>query len=623
MLQVLAFQLYKIIPNFLLRWRTNSLDVRQHKIYCEKLVIVIMLLILYAVISYLFVYESWLRCTNIIDIINNADLSAKIYKTKIFHRENTFCNTMDGFLVVYISFLSATLFTNIVLGILFNYYRKYKDSKTSKDPLCFDDKIIVHIPLYNEDYNTIKSTIDSVSRLNYCKDNILMLIVIDGIIMSKDKYGNESTTDYTLLHDVLDNEDFKYDFSNGLVYNNCIQYKDNKLKIYNGEYSDISYSVIVKCGNDLETIKKGNRGKKDSALIIYETIYYMCKPLEITNSSYSLIIQNINEGLVFYKKLNEYGYMLIIDCDTDAEPNSLIQLLNYLHININCIAVCGETVVKNNRENYITIVQSFEYFISHLLLKTFENLMYRVLVLSGCFTLFRLKQNDEPTINTNIISKYTKEAEGIYERNLLDLGEDRYLTILIIQEYPTKHLAYISEAKSYTNVPNTFNILIDQRRRWTNSLITCLILLATKPPRQNIIKHLSMYLIITMELFIIFLLPLVIVIGLINSVISITIQGYSLLPVVITVIIILINFIITVFVVRIDMMIRFVPFFTYLPVFSIIIPLYSIINLDNLKWGLTRDTVAIVNSNENIDALEIDREYRETLTPSNNITILA
>lgn len=578
MIYRLGYSLHAVLP---------SLNV----VYCEKLVILVILSLLYALIILIFVYYTWKECTNIVDLIQDINHN-KTYYTRLFHRNDMYCNSMDVVFIIYLVFLLSTLMLNIIFGIIYEYYRKYKNSKVNKDKSLYTDKIIIHIPLYNEDYDTIKSTIDSICSLNFTLDNILILIVVDGIITNKE---SNCTTDYTLLNLVLNNTDYIDEYSQNEVFNNTIDYKNNKLKLYNGKYKTVNYSVILKCGNDNEIYndKRGNRGKKDSVLIIYETINN-----SDTDNCYNLIVDKIEENLDI--PFISYKYMLILDCDTDVEQNGLILLLNYINVNPKCIAVCGQTIVKNKNENYITMVQSFEYFISHLLLKTYEHILYNIFVLSGCFTLLKLRHSEtnEPIINTNIINKYTKEANSLYQKNLLELGEDRYLTVLMIQEYPNNNISYISDAKCYTNVPNTFKILIDQRRRWTNSLITCLALLGLEPPTQSIFRHMKMYLLIIMELFIIFILPLVIIIGLINTVISITVQGYSFIPLLITIIIILLNLIVTVLALKIDMILRFIPFFFFLPIFSIFIPLYSIINLDNLKWGLTRDAPATNDSNE-------------------------
>lgn len=608
MIQILGNKLYYITPDRYLKWKTNSNLKEKHILYCEKLAIISILFILYAIIIFVFTYLNWKKCTNIIDLIHG--INDKTYKEDLFRRSNSFCNTMDGFFVVYVSFLIIILFLNILFGIIYRYYRKYKCSKTDKNKDNYSEKVIVHIPLYNEDFNTIKSTIDSVCNLNYNMDNILLLIIVDGIITNS---NSDKSTDYVLLGEVLRNNNYVDEYNNK-INDNSIKYKDNRLKIYNGVYQAINYSVILKIGNLEETNRRGNRGKKDSALIIYETIFYMTENVgEASITSYDLIIEKLQESVDNkFQSILDYNHMMIIDCDTDIETNGLISLCDYLMSNDDCVAVCGQTVVKNTSENFITVVQSFEYFISHLLLKTFEHIVYKVLVLSGCFTLFKLRINGKPTINMNIINNYTKDAKSLYEKNLLELGEDRYLTVLIIQEYPDKHLSYISDAECLTNVPNSLSVLIDQRRRWCNSLIVCLFLLFLKAPKQSLFKHLKMYMVLLTEMFIVFILPVVIIIGLVNSIISIAIQGFSLMPVLITVIIILLNLIIVILAGRLDMALRFIPFFICLSVFSIYMPIFSIMNLDNLKWGLTRD----------IEINDAEESFIEITTPSNEIITL-
>jgi len=601
MIQIIGNILYNILPKFILKWRTKSEEKINHIYYCQKIAILLLLIILYNIIVIIFVYYQWLKCTNIIHLINNK-YNENINKTKLFYRKDDFCNITDWFFIIYLVFLIFTLGLNVIFGIFYNYYRKYKNNILNKDNTLYNDKVIIHIPLYNENEDVIKKTIDSIKDLNYNLDNILLMIVLDGIIINKKSNKN---IDEVLLKSILQNSEYINNLETNNLYNNTIKYKDNNLKLYNGLYHNINYIVIIKCGNnnEINNPKRGNRGKKDSALIIYETINFINNEYfkKEYNNTYTNIINYIQHSITFKEhSINEYNYILILDCDTEIEKNSLLSLLSYLKNNTDCIAVCGQTVVKNKYESFITIIQCFEYFISHLLLKTFEHIMYNVFVLSGCFTLIKLTNNNKTVINKNIIKKYI-EIDGnnsLYEKNLLDIGEDRYLTSLILQEFPDKNLSYISDALCYTDVPNTFKILIDQRRRWTNSLISCLFLLILQPPKQSLFQHLKMYLIIIMELFIIFVLPLVIIIGLFNSILSITLQGYSFVPLFITIFIIFLNLIIIIIVGKFDMILKFVPFFTFLPIFSIIIPLYSILNLDNLKWGLTRDTEEV---NDNID----------------------
>jgi len=617
MINNIAKCLYKLLPTRFLTWKSNSDKYDKHILYCEKLIILILLFILYNLIIVTFVFLQWKKCTNIIDLIHNKIIDDTKYSNKFFKRDDDFCNITDGFFITYIAFLVITLILNVIFGIFYEYYRKYKNYTFKKDKNNFDDKIIIHIPLYNEDEDIIKSTIESILNVNYNIDNLLLLIVIDGIIMNKQKL---KTTDYILLNNIFNNDEYMNDKLNDSVYENTINYKDNNLKIYTGLYKEINYSVVVKCGNEFEE-KRGNRGKKDSALIIYETIEFLCNGFfKEYDETFTPIIEKFQQSLTSKSQnIVDYDYMLILDCDTDIEFNGLLNLLNYIKNNTKCIAVCGQTIVKNKYESLITMIQSFEYFVSHLLLKTFEHILYNIFVLSGCFTLIKLKHNEKPTINQNIIAKYTAEGNTLYEKNLLEIGEDRHLTCLILQEHPDNDISYISDAECFTCVPTTFKVLIDQRRRWTNSLITCLFLLLLEPPKQSLFRHFKMYLIIIMEMFIIFVLPLVILIGIINSVISLTLQGFSLIPLAITLIIIFLNLIIVTLVCKFSMILKFIPFFFFLPVFSIIIPWYSILNIDDLKWGLSRDNDdTIVNANDDNIIITPNNSYISINSPFAN-----
>ena len=71
------------------------------------------------------------------------------------------------------------------------------------------------------------------------------------------------------------------------------------------------------------------------------------------------------------------------------------------------------------------------------------------------------------------------------------------------------------------------------------------------------------------------------------------------------------------------MIFRFFAFFTYLPIFSIVIPLYSILNLDNLKWGLTRNIGIESNPNSDNEVEgEGNRRFTEILTPNQSYSII-
>jgi hypothetical protein len=56
-------------------------------------------------------------------------------------------------------------------------------------------------------------------------------------------------------------------------------------------------------------------------------------------------------------------------------------------------------------------------------------------------------------------------------KNLLHLGEDRYLTTLLLKHFSNYKTQFVRDAHAYTVVPDEWSVLLSQRRRWINSTI--------------------------------------------------------------------------------------------------------------------------------------------------------
>ena len=103
--------------------------------------------------------------------------------------------------------------------------------------------------------------------------------------------------------------------------------------------------------------------------------------------------------------------------------------------------------------------------------------------LPGCFTLFRLRTVDKgrPLLISNlVIDDYAEnDVDTLHKKNLLHLGEDRYLTTLILKHFPTFKTKFAPDARAMTAAPEKWSILLSQRRRWINSTIHNLFELVT------------------------------------------------------------------------------------------------------------------------------------------------
>lgn len=120
-------------------------------------------------------------------------------------------------------------------------------------------------------------------------------------------------------------------------------------------------------------------------------------------------------------------------------------------------------------------MQVYEYYISHHLAKAFESLFGSVTCLPGCFTMYRLRTHDthKPLFVANqIIEDYSENrVDTLHMKNLLHLGEDRYLTTLLLKHFSKYKTMFVRDAHAYTVAPDDWKVLLSQRRRWINSTI--------------------------------------------------------------------------------------------------------------------------------------------------------
>jgi len=158
------------------------------------------------------------------------------------------------------------------------------------------------------------------------------------------------------------------------------------------------------------------------------------------------------------------------------------------------IGICGETRLKNEEDSWWTMIQVFilmsarfnlspaatctkvyEYYISHNLSKAFESLFGSVTCLPGCFSMYRIRTADKgrPIIISNrIIDEYSEpNVDTLHKKNLLSLGEDRFLTTLLMKHFPTFKTKFTPDARAHTVAPESWRVLLSQRRRWINSTV--------------------------------------------------------------------------------------------------------------------------------------------------------
>lgn len=169
-----------------------------------------------------------------------------------------------------------------------------------------------------------------------------------------------------------------------------------------------------------------------------------------------------------------YELVLMVDADTEVDECSLNTMVSFMMRDASIAAICGETRITNERDSWVTMMQVYEYFISHHLAKAFESLFGTVTCLPGCFSLYRIRSaNNTPVLaSPKLIKGYSENnVNTLHLKNLLHLGEDRYLTTLLLKTFPYMKTKFTEHAKANTVVPDNWGVLISQRRRWINSTV--------------------------------------------------------------------------------------------------------------------------------------------------------
>jgi len=345
------------------------------------------------------------------------------------------------------------------------------------------------VTCYSEGTMAIRTTLDSVATTDYPNSHKILLVICDGMVKG---HGEEFATPDIVLgmmrdHTVLPDE--VQPFSYVAVASGSKRH--NMAKVYCGFYDygedsripgekqqRVPMVVVVKCGTPAESSlsKPGNRGKRDSQIILMSFLQKVMFDERMTELEYEMFngiwkITGISPDF--------YEVVLMVDADTTVFPDCLTHMVSAMVIDPDIMGLCGETKIANKRESWVTAIQVFEYFVSHHLAKSFESVFGGVTCLPGCFSMYRIKapkggQNYWVPIlaNPDIVEHYSENVvDTLHKKNLLLLGEDRYLTTLMLRTFPKRKQVFVPQAVCKTTVPNQFNVLLSQRRRWINSTI--------------------------------------------------------------------------------------------------------------------------------------------------------
>ncbi|KAL3419762.1 Chitin synthase 6 [Phlyctema vagabunda] len=514
-------------------------------------------------------------------------------------RDSFKCQVNNYILLVFTILLCAVILVKFLAALQFGSKRR---------PAPQDKFVICQVPAYTEGEDSLRKALDSLTALQYDNKRKLLCVICDGMIVGG---GNDRPTPKIVL-DIL-GVDPKID-PPALPFKSVGESSEqlNYGKVYSGLYeyegNVVPYLVVVKVGKESEQTKSkpGNRGKRDSQILLMSFLNRVhhrspMSPLELE------MFHQINNIIGVDPEL--YEYLLMIDADTQVREDSLNRLVAACANNAKIAGICGETSLENEERSWWTMIQVYEYFISHNLAKAFESLFGSVTCLPGCFTMYRLRTADKGKpliISDAVIHDYSDcVVDTLHKKNLLSLGEDRYLTTLMTRHFPHMSYKFIADAYASTAAPETWSVLLSQRRRWINSTIHNLAELIFVKDMCGFCLF-SMRSVVIIDLFGTLILPATTVylayliyrvanrqgqFPLISIIMIAAVYGLQAL----------------IFILKrqwqhIGWMIIYIMAF---PIYSFVLPVYSFWNQDNFSWGNTR---IVIGEKGNKQVVAVDDE---------------
>lgn len=319
------------------------------------------------------VTDDWNALDESIRLPNMQCLENLFYVGETDFRQSARCQVNNYILLAFTIILCTVIVVKFLAALQFGSKRR---------PAAQDKFVICQVPAYTEGEDQLRKGLDSLTALAYDNKRKLICVICDGMIVGG---GNDRPTPKIVL-DIL-GVDPKVD-PPALPFKSVGRSAEqlNYGKVYSGLYeyegNVVPYLVVVKVGKESEQKKSkpGNRGKRDSQILLMQFLNRVhhrapMSPLELE------MFHQVNNIIGVDPEL--YEYVLMVDADTMVREDSLNRLVASCSNDSKIIGICGETSLENEDQSWWTMIQVYEYYISHHLAKAFESLFGSVTCLPG------------------------------------------------------------------------------------------------------------------------------------------------------------------------------------------------------------------------------------------------
>ncbi len=250
-------------------------------------------------------------------------------------------------------------------------------------------------------------------------------------------------------------------------------YETIKLAYNTGYPLDKLEVIIVNDGSTDNTGSEIIRAKKDYPSLVVEEF--------ATNQGKRVAITRCVE-------IATGEFYIMLDSDTFLEKDSIINVVQQFK-DERVAAISGRTDVYNLKDNLLTRIQGFKYYVAYRLFKSFESKFGTVSCCPGCFSAYRASKIK------GVMDEWNNRKFFGYR---CVAGEDRALTTLLLKN---NRICYSDRARAKTIVPETLKSFAIQQKRWMRSWFRESLFVSAFMWKKNPIPAASFYVMLVISFF--------------------------------------------------------------------------------------------------------------------------
>ena len=302
------------------------------------------------------------------------------------------------------------------------------------------------VPCYNESEAEVYHTLQSVAAQHVVpEDRRMMIIVCDGSVKGCRNYYSTDTILKTLLQVSSIPEYIEYRTWTG---------QTNVISLYLTVYSGIPTLLLV---------KSGNVGKRDTLVLVRRALYAY---------NNNCVTCDLDEKLVMYVSSVfanfAVDYVIGMDADTILDAFATYNLVADMDDHPQwqgSVALVLVDLQRASRWNLLVMYQHAEYLYAQLLRRLFSAICTEsVTCLSGCGQIMRITDATCGPVMMNEFNAWPG-SNSLRQRILAFASEDRRSVMIMLRDAENKTSQTLT-AHVHTTVPLTLAAFFRQRRRW-------------------------------------------------------------------------------------------------------------------------------------------------------------